>query len=416
MAVPILPSEIDISSPEAYLNERRLQADFSRLRNEMPIAWVDREPYRPFWSVVRNADIKAIEKNHQIFINEPRLTLQTRKAEAASAAMFGGQRYGVRTLTDMDEPDHRKYRDISSRWFVGPGLRKVLERVDRIADRFVDRMVKQGGQCDFATEVAMWYPLYVILSLFDLPEEDAPRLLQLTQHLVSASDPDLQRSDLGGTDAVPEFFEYLGRLLVERRAHPGDDLASAIATAEIDGKPIDTLEALSYYLIMVTAGHDTTSGAITGGMHALVENPAEREKLRQPTPALLRNASGEMCRWVTPVKHFMRTATEDFSFHDATIKAGDAVALFYASGNRDDACFEDPDRFRVDRKVDGHVAFGFGIHSCVGRQLALAEMDAFFGRLIPRLRHVEFAGDPKLIQSNLIGGYKSLPLHYEITH
>lgn len=415
MSVPVLPSEIDITSPAAYLDERRLQADFSQLRNEMPIAWVDREPYRPFWSVVRNADIKLIEKNHEVFINEPRLTLQTRKAEAASAAMFGGRRYGVRTILDMDPPDHRKYRDISQRWFVGAGLKKLLDRVDAIAGRFVDKMAAQGGECDFASDVAMWYPLHVILSLLGLPEEDAPHLLRLTQNLLAASDPDLQRSDLGGTDVIPEFFEYLGRLLAEKRAHPGDDLASAIATAEVDGKPMDALEAMSYYLIMVTAGHDTTSGSISGGMHALIQNPAEMDKLRAD-PTLMRNASGEICRWVSPVKHFMRTATTDFVLHDATIRAGDSVALFYISGNRDEICFDDPFAFRVDRKVEGHVAFGFGIHSCVGRQLALAEMDAFFGKLIPRLRHVEFGGDPKLIQSNIMSGYKSLPIHYELTH
>lgn len=214
---------------------------------------------------------------------------------------------------------------------------------------------------------------------------------------------------------IPEFLDYLGRLLAEKRAHPGDDLASAIATATVDGAPMDPLEAMSYYLIMVTAGHDTTSGAITGGLHALVRHPAEMDKLRAD-PTLMRNASGEMCRWVSPVKHFMRTATQDIDLHDASIKAGDGVALFYASANRDEACFDDPFAFRVDRKVEGHLAFGFGIHSCVGRQLALAEMDAFFGRLIPRLRHVEFAGDPKLIQSNIMSGYKSLPVRYELAH
>ncbi|MCG3168947.1 MAG: Cytochrome P450-terp [Pseudomonadales bacterium] len=415
MATPILPPEIDISSPEAYLDEERICADFSRLRREMPVAWVDREPYRPYWAVVRNADIKSIEKNPEVFINEPRLTLQTRKAEAASARMFGGRRYGIRTILDMDPPDHRKYRDISQRWFVGAGLKKLLERVDAIAGRFVDKMAEQGGECDFASEVAMWYPLHVILSLLGLPEEDAPHLLKLTQNLLAASDPDLQRSDLGGTDVIPEFLDYLGRLLAEKRAHPGDDLASAIATATVDGAPMDPLEAMSYYLIMVTAGHDTTSGAITGGLHALVRHPAEMDKLRAD-PTLMRNASGEMCRWVSPVKHFMRTATQDIDLHDASIKAGDGVALFYASANRDEACFDDPFAFRVDRKVEGHLAFGFGIHSCVGRQLALAEMDAFFGRLIPRLRHVEFAGDPKLIQSNIMSGYKSLPVRYELAH
>ena len=262
---PGLPADIDIFSPPRYADEASLFRDFAYLRQYLPLAWVEREPYQPFWTVVRSADIKAIEKDHETFINAPRLTLLPKQVEAATIQAYGTRTAGVRAIIDMDLPDHRKYRDVASRWFIGAGLRKLMPRVDQLAERFIDEMVAKGGECDFATDVAVWYPLQVIASMLGLPETEAPYILRMTQQLLGAQDPDLQRSDQYGADAYVEFSGYLGKLLAERRANPGDDLASAIANAEIDGRPIGMVDALSYYLIAITAGHDTTSGAITGG-------------------------------------------------------------------------------------------------------------------------------------------------------
>lgn len=411
MTRPALPNDIDVFSPAIYADEPRLYREFARLRREMPLAWVDREPYRPFWSVVRSADIKAIEKDHEAFINAPRLTLLPKRIEAITLEMYGSRTAGVRAIIDMDEPDHRKYREVASRWFIGAGLRELLPRIDQLAERFIGEMAAKGGECDFATDIAVWYPLYVIASMLGVPESEAPYILRMTQELLAAQDPDLQRSDQYGADTYVEFTEYLGRLLADRRAHPGEDLASVIANAQIDGASMAMVEALSYYLIAITAGHDTTSAAISGGLYGFMHNPAEMDRLRRQ-PELLRSASNEICRWITPVKHFMRTATRDFELHGQTIRAGESVALFFPSGNRDETAFPDPDAFRIDRNTEGHVAFGYGVHACVGRQLALAEMDAFFGKLIPRLTHLEPAGEARLIQSNVVGGYKNLPIRY----
>lgn len=409
---PCLPEDIDIFSPAAYADEARLYADFARLRRDMPVAWVEREPYRPFWTVVRNEDIKLIEKNHPIFLSAPRLTLIPQAIEEATLRMFGSRTGASRTILDMDEPDHAKYRDVSARWFIGSGLRKLTPQIEAIADSFIEKMQGMGGHCDFASDIAVWYPLEVITSILGAPREDGPYILRMTQALLAAGDPELQKDGDYGMAAYGEFMEYLGRMLAERQARPTDDLTSAIANARIDDNPIGMVEALSYVMVAITAGHDTTSAALAGGMYGFVTHPQEMDKLRA-NPDLMRNASNEICRWVSPVRHFMRTASEDFVLRDVTIRAGDAVALFFPSGNRDEALFENAGAFCVDRDPSGQIAFGYGVHACVGRQLALFELDAFFSRLIPKLKQIELAGEPKLIASNLVGGFRSLPVRYE---
>lgn len=411
MSRPELPHDIDIFSPAAHGDEATLHRHFAYLRKNLPLAWVEREPYRPFWTVVRNEDIKLIEKSHEVFLSAPRLTLLPKPIEENTLRMYGSRTGSSRIILDMDEPDHSKYRDISARWFIGSGLRKLTPRIEAIADKFIQRMADEGDSCDFASDIAVWYPLEVIASILGAPLEDTPYILKMTQALLAAGDPELQKSGDYGADAYSEFIGYLGSMLADRQANPTDDLTSAIANARIDDNPIGMIEALSYVMVAITAGHDTTSAALAGGMYGFITHPNEMDKLRSQ-PELMRNASNEVCRWVSPVRHFMRTANRDFTLRDITIREGESVALFYQSGNRDEAIFEDADSFRIDRDPSGQIAFGYGLHACVGRQLALFELDAFFSRLIPRLRSIELAGEPKVIASNLVGGFRHLPVRY----
>ncbi len=219
----------------------------------------------------------------------------------------------VRTLVQMDQPDHPVYRRISSDWFKPRSIARLNERAAELAKRYVDRMAELGGECDFVADVAVHYPLYVILSLLGLPEQDFPRMLKLTQELFGTVDPELGRGT-GQDDLLAtllEFFEYFQKLTEDRRANPTDDLASVIANAEIDGQPIGVLEAVGYYVLIATAGHDTTSSAIAGGLHALIEHPDQLQRLRDDR-SLVPTAVEEMVRWVSPVKQFMRTATTDY--------------------------------------------------------------------------------------------------------
>jgi cytochrome P450 len=255
----------------------------------------------------------------------------------------------------------------------------------------------------------------VILSLLGLPESDFPRMLKLTQELFGGEDAELQRSvdPEVQLEVILDFLAYFNELTKERRARPTEDLASTLANARIDGDYLPDLDLASYYVIIATAGHDTTSSTIAGGLQALVQNP-DQLALLQSEPALLANVADEMIRWVTPVKQFMRTATEDYVLAGTKIAAGDAVYLAYLSANRDEAVFTDPFRFDVRREANRHLAFGFGAHFCLGAQLARMETRLFFTELLGRLDDIEITGDAPLSTTLFVGGLKRLPIRYRI--
>ena len=213
--------------------------------------------------------------------------------------------------------------------------------------------------------------------------------------------------------ALFEMFNYFNEVTASRRANPTEDLASAIANARIDGEPLSDIETVSYYVIVATAGHDTTSATISGGLQALIENPDQLQRLKE-NPELMPLATEEMIRWVTPVKEFMRTATEDTEVRGVPIAAGESVLLSYPSANRDDEVFTDPFRFDVGRDPNKHVAFGYGVHFCLGAALARMEVNSFFSELVPRLESVELTGVPEHTATIFVGGLKHLPIRYSL--
>jgi cytochrome P450 len=399
------------TDPTAYADERRFHAACALLRRESPVHRVETSGFNPFFAVTKHADVMEIERQHDKWLNAPRPLLGPKEADD-QRAVAGDV---LRTLIHMDAPDHPVYRHIAADWFLPKSLSRLDERIAELAKRFVDRMADLGGECDFVTDVAVHYPLYVILSILGLPEDDFPRLLTLTQELFGASDPELAR---GMTPAeqlqtIQEFFQYFMALTEDRRAHPTDDLASVIANAELNGEPIGIFEAVSYYVIVATAGHDTTSSSIAGGLHALLDHPGELQRMRDD-PALVTTAVEEMIRWVSPVKQFMRTATEDYVLRGVPIAAGESVLLSYPSANRDEDVFDHADHFDAGRNPNKHVAFGFGAHYCLGAQLARMEGRALYNELIPRLARIELAGEPSYIQTLFVGGPKHLPIKYDL--
>ena len=286
------------------------------------------------------------------------------------------------------------------------------------ARTLVDKMMQNGGEeeCDFVTEVAAPHPLRLIAHLFGAREEDEPFILDATNRIFGSEDPEFQPEgdrEASARELGAKLMAYFLQTVQDRRARPRNDLASVLANAEIGGAPIGPAEILSYYLIVLTAGHETTRNAIAGGLLALVEHPRELEKLRR-TPGLAAKATDEMIRWTTPVNHFVRTASRDYELRGQTIRAGDSLALFYASANRDEDVFDDPDTFRVDRDPNPHLAFGIGEHFCLGASLARMEIRVLFNELIPRLRHVELAAPPERLASSFVGGVKHLPIRYRI--
>lgn len=403
----------DIVSPGVYANPELLHARYARYRREEPVAWIDQEPYRPFWAVTRHADIMEVERQHQIFINEPRVTLVPREVEDQTTAALGKRTAMVRSLLDMDEPDHRKYRAVAQSWFMGPGVARFQSRVDTVCSNWIDRMQEQGGQCDFAADIANFVPLSVIMTILGLPESDMQFVLRSTQQLFGASDPDMQ-DDSGdyGRTVFMQLMGYLGELVERRRREPTDDLASVIANGVIDGAPMAMLETLSYLLVTSTAGHETTASALAGGLLAMLQNPDQLQLLRDRPELWNEGAADEVVRWVTPIRHMMRTATQDYVLRGQQIKAGDSLAMLYLSANRDEEAFVDPFRFDVQRANSRHLAFGFGVHFCLGRLLALNEIKSFFKQLLQRVEHIELAGEAVQAQSNFVGTLKSLPVRY----
>jgi cytochrome P450 len=258
----------------------------------------------------------------------------------------------------------------------------------------------------------MWYPLRVIMTILGIPREDEALMLDFAQRVLSAEDPEFQRAgENGSVAAIMEMYQYMAPVIADRRANPRDDIGSVIATAKVDGAYLAERDVFGYFLILATAGHDTTSYALAGGLLALMQNPDQMAKLRAD-PALIPSAVDEMIRWTTPVRHFARTATEDATIGGQAIKAGDLFLLSYPSANRDEAVFEDPFAFRIDRKPNRHLAFGTGPHLCLGQHLARMELMAFLREFLARVEHIELAGTPRWTEATFVGGVKRLPVRY----
>jgi len=403
-----------LADPMGYADLTRWHDATTWLRADEPVAWVESEAYLPFWAITKHADIMDIERDNELWISAPRpLLMPADLDEMLLADRKAGT--GLETLIHMDDPHHRDVRKIGADWFRPKAMRDLKVRVDELAKRYVDEMRDIGPECDFVEQIAVNFPLYVILSLLGLPEEDFPRMLKLTQEMFGGQDEEHQR---GGNPedmiaVLMDFFMYFAALTAARREHPTDDLASAIANGTIDGEPLSDMDTASFYVIVASAGHDTTKDAISGGLLALIENPDQLDRLRADI-SLMPTAVEEMIRWSTPVKEFMRTATADTEVRGVPIAKGESVYLAYLSGNRDEEIFTDPFRFDVGRDPNKHVAFGYGVHFCLGAALARMEMNSFFTELLPRLESIELAGEPVYSATTFVGGLKHLPVRYSL--
>jgi len=407
--------ENDIVSPEVYAQPELLHARYAHYRQHMPVAWVDMPGYRPFWALTRHADIMDVERQNSRFINEPRITIVPKVVEEQTIAAMGKRTAAVRTLLDMDDPDHRQYRNVTQSWFLGPGVASFQDRVDAICKTWVDRMQERGNQCDFATEIANFVPLAVIMSILGLPESETGYVLRSTQQIFAPNDPDLQdQSNDHGQSAFVDFMAYLGRLVEQRRRTPTPDLASVIANGMVNAAPMALLETLSYLMVTATAGHETTASALAGGLLVMLQQPGALQKLQSDPGLWERSAAEEIVRWTTPIRHMMRTATEDCVLRGQNIRAGDSLALMYLSANRDEEVFPDPFVFDVERRNARQIGFGFGAHFCLGRLLALSEIRTFFKELLGRVEHIELDGEPRFAQSNFVGTIKTLPIRYRL--
>lgn len=371
---------------------------------------IERDGYTPFWAVIDHAALMSIERRPALFTNGPEPVLENQEKIA-------NRQMAIKALVHMDAPEHGKYRNLTADWFKPASISRLNDRLDELSRETLTKLAEFDGRCDFATDIALPYPLRVILALLGLPESDYPRMLALTQQLFGQEDPDLQRdppSPETFAAIVMDFYSYFTELSTDRRANPREDLATLIANGTIDGEPLPDLESMGYYVIVATAGHDTTSSAMAGGMHALVEHQDQLRRL-QDEPDLLNNAIEEMLRWTAPVRHFMRTAQEDTEICGQEIKKGDWLYLSYKAANLDPKVFENPLRFDIARaNADKQISFGYGVHFCLGAQLARNELRSLFGHLVPRLESVAFDGPATTAKTTFVGGHKTLPITYTL--
>jgi hypothetical protein len=322
----------------------------------------------------------------------------------------------------MDPPEHRDYRKVASPYFTPRAIARVDPVAHESARSLVDRLVERAsggeGECEFATEIAAAHPLRILSTILGVPRDEEPRILALTTQLFASDDPDLQREGEDRAAAAKglalDFFKLFNEIIEDRRASPRDDLASVLANGRVNGEAMPPLATLGYFLIVFTAGHDTTKNALVGGLHALAEHPEEFQKLKR-NPELVPSAVEEILRFVSPVNYMKRVVGRDLEFRGQKLREGDNLVLFYGSANRDEAVFEDPFTFRVDRKPNPHLAFGIGEHFCLGAHLARRSQRALLAELVRRLDAIELAGEPERIHSSFVVGLKKLPLRYRVS-
>ena len=404
----------DVLDPKIMGHEKTMHGLFDHLRKHDPVSRVEYDDYEPFWSLTRYDDIKFVGSNNDRFLSAPRTILFPRSFEEPLLEQFG-TRNGLETLIHMDRPKHLKLRRVTREWFLPRSVESLDTEIQSLCKEYVDMMEARDGSCDFVRDIALYYPLRIILSILGLPREAEGAMLKLTQELFGNQDPDLQReqmADGSGMGTLMAFTEYFEKVIAERRENPGEDLATVLANAEVDGEPMNTLDQMSYFIIVATAGHDTTSAVLGAGMKALLDHP-DQLALWRDNPELDMNAAKELMRWVSPVRHMVRTATDDFELRGKQIRAGDNLALWFPAANRDPEVFDQPNTLDITRDPKTHLAYGHGAHMCLGQHLANLEVARFFRELLPRIKHMEMAREPDWIHANFVGGIKSMPINYQ---
>jgi cholest-4-en-3-one 26-monooxygenase len=400
-----VPASVDLYDQQSYERQGPPHDGFRVLRAEDPVHWHDMPGDTGFWAITRYKDVFTVSLDQKTYSSQKGgVILRTWKPEE-----FEAQK---NMLINLDPPEHTKYRRLVSMGFASKIIRHLEPHIRDIANELIDQVAADGA-CDFVASISAELPLRVIVELIGVPLEDRHKVLDWSNKMIGFDDPEYQTQpdNMVGAMAAAELFMYANSLAEERLREPKDDVVSVLMKAEVDGSSLSMAEFNAFFLLLNVAGNETTRNLISGGMLALMQYPEQRARLLAD-PSLLDSAVEEMLRWVTPVNQFRRTATRDVELGGKQIREGDKLVLFYASANRDEAVFENPDVFDVGRTPNEHLAFGIGPHFCLGANLARLEIKVMFQELLRRLPDIELAGPVERLRSNFINGIKRMPVRF----
>jgi cholest-4-en-3-one 26-monooxygenase len=410
VAVPDIPAGFDFTDPEIYTTRVPAQ-ELAELRRAAPVWWVAQRRGSAgfdddgYWAVTRYADVMAVSKNPDVYSSSENTAL-VRFHEGIPRESIDMQRI---ILLNMDPPEHTRMRGIVSRGFTPRAIGALRQTLTERAERIV-RGALENGTGNFVTDVAAELPLQAICDLIGVPQEDRGKVFAWSNQMIGYDDRPQGEQEAAGQMAAIEILGYSMTMAEERRKCPREDIVTKLINAEIDGHALGDDEFGYFVLMLAVAGNETTRNAISHGMLAFLDNPAQWELFKAGRPE---TAADEIVRWATPITVFQRTAVKDTVLGGQEIKAGQRVGLFYRSANFDEEVFDHPERFDVTRDPNPHLGYGgYGTHYCLGANLAKLEIDLIFNAIADAMPDIRKAGDPVRLRSGWINGIKELPVRY----
>src|ERR1700739_2848875 len=403
---------IDLSSRAFWsTTAAERERSFPGLRAEGPGSWhpagevplMHAPDDRRYWAITRRSDIVTVSRNNEVFLSGKGVIFENVPVELLEASQ---------SFLAMDPPRHTKLRKPVSGAFPPRQGRRVEDSIKSNAKTIVEELRAAGSGADFVDQCAKELPIRTLSDMVGIPQSERQHVAHAADAMVSWADP-VSLDGRNPLEVLVESQMYIhqvaGTLAAERREHPGDDLFSALVNAEVDGDRLSDSDIAAFFVLLTVAGNDTTSQTIRHGLKALTDFPDQRAWLLEDFDNRIGGAVEELIRWATPVMTFRRTAARDFEMHGQTIRAGEKVVMFYASGNWDTDVFEHPERLDLSRSPNPHLGFGGGgVHFCLGAHVARAQLRAIFGELLRELPDIQ-AGEPVYVPGNFIHGIRSMP-------
>ncbi|MEU1274659.1 cytochrome P450 [Streptomyces sp. NPDC005799] len=406
MPCPALPDGFDFTDPD-LLHARVPLPEFAELRRAEPVRWIPQPGNvagfqdEGYWAVTRHAHVKYVSTHPELFSSYLNTAI-IRFHENMQREAIDAQRL---ILLNMDPPEHTRVRQIVQRIFTPRAIRALEERLHERARTIAAQARERSGPFDFVTDVACELPLQAIAELIGIPQDDRAKIFDWSNKMISYDDPEYAITEEIGAQSAAELIAYAMNMAAERKQCPAKDIVTTLVAAEDEGN-LNSDEFGFFVLMLSVAGNETTRNAITHGMHAFLTHPEAWELYKRERPE---TAAEEIVRWATPVNAFQRTATQDVELGGKQIRKGDRVGIFYAAANHDPEVFTDPDTFDILRDPNPHLGFGGGgPHYCLGKSLAVLEIDLIFNAIADALPDLTLVEDPNRLRSSWINGVKHL--------